>query len=127
MSCGNYYPNLHRVDARLLSVLLATCGASPAQVETLLKGGRTEKYLSGDVPTTVFRLGHVELPIPSDPHQSLMAEMRFALNEASVQWLLLRYPTGECEIEVLVNGGTAPWVPTELPARFEVLFGRDVA
>jgi hypothetical protein len=118
---------LHRVDARLLSILLTSCGATFSHVADLLNSGTVTAYLSGDIPTTVFRLGVVHFPFASDPHQSLLAEMRFSLKETAVQWLLLRYPTGECEVEVLVDGGTAPWHPTELPSRFELLFGKEIA
>jgi hypothetical protein len=118
---------LDRVEIRLLSLLLVGCGSPPEEVGKLLVSGAVSSYLSGSPPITVFRLGQVSFPFQSDPHQTLLGEMRFTVAEKAAQWMLLRYPSGECEVEALVNGGSEPWVsPAEVPAQLEVLFGKEV-
>lgn len=118
---------LDRVEIRLLLLLLVSCGSPPEEVGKLLASGTVSRYFSGSPPITVFRLGQVSLPFQSDPHQTLLGEMRFTVGGKVIQWLLLRYPSGECEVEALVNGGSEPWVsPAEIPAQLEVLFGKEV-
>lgn len=118
---------LDRVEIRLLSVLLVGCGSPPEEVSKLLASGAVSRYLSGSPPITVFRLGQVSFPFRSDPHQTLLGEMRFTTGEKANQWLLLRYPSNDCEVEALVNGGSDPWVsPSEIPAQVELLFGQEV-
>lgn len=117
--------DLHYVDARMLSVLLTSCGASPAYIETFLINRKVNVFLSGSVPTTIFLLGVVQFPFASEDHQWPFPEVRFAVNGTVVQYLLMRYPNGECHVEVLVNGNSLPWCPTKLPNQFEVLFGNE--
>lgn len=120
-------PETSRTEARLLSILLTSCGAAPADIARVLSRGPITSFASGDSRITILRLGALGFPFTSDPHQTLLAEMRFGLSGMAIQWLLLRYPNGECEIEVLVNGGSMPWnPPVDLPAKIEILFGKEV-
>ncbi len=104
---------LTSVEVQLCALLLVSAGLSPGYVQNQLP--RFTKYLSGDVPSTVLRLGNLDFPYPVDPRDWIVAEMVFEMSGKHVAWWLLRYETGECEIEILVNGNSEPWFDAPFP------------
>lgn len=111
---------LTSIEVRLTATLLISSGLPVSYVQQQFSEGKVTKYLSGETPSTVITLGNLEFPFPVNASDSIVAEMEFELDNQYVEWLLLRYDTGECEIEINVNGNSAPWNATHFPENLKV-------
>jgi hypothetical protein len=120
MNLGMDNLKLNSIEERLTATLLVSSGLPLSYVQQQFSEGRFTKYLSGDLPSTVIILGELEFPFPVNPSDSIVAEMEFELDDKYVELLLLRYDTGKSEIEINVNGNSAPWQGTRFPEKFTI-------